>query len=56
MMVVSITSTNGLFPEVRHKRINKESRDGYRRVKLVPIPLLLLRSANSRCENLFRFL
>jgi hypothetical protein len=33
MMVVSITGTNGLFPEVRHKRINKESRDGYRRVK-----------------------
>jgi hypothetical protein len=24
-------------------------------LKLVPIPLLLLRSTNSRCENLFRF-
>jgi ribose 5-phosphate isomerase A len=38
MMVVSITGTNGLFPEVRHKRINKESRDGYRRVKACADP------------------
>lgn len=38
MMVVSITSTNGLFPEVRHKRINKEWRDGYRRVKACADP------------------